>query len=65
MTFLCSKKSDEKTASISFSGSYASKFGFTPGCKVAVNISKGLITIRLIENIDTEFEDPDIKCIEG
>jgi formylmethanofuran dehydrogenase subunit D len=51
MTFiLCSKKPDEESASISFSGNQLRRFGFNTGCKVAVNISKGKIVITVLED---------------
>ena len=64
--FLHSKRPDEKTAYISFSGSHISKFGFHPGSKVSVDISKGQIIIRLIEPFDhgVDTEIIDIDCVE-
>lgn len=56
MTFiLCSKKTDDKKASISFSGSHLMQFGFNEGCKVSVDIRKGKIVITLLENIDKDY----------
>ena len=52
---LCSVKPEEETASISFSGSQLSKFGFNAGCKVIVDISKGQIVIKLID--ETTLKD--------
>ena len=48
---LCSVKSEEETASISFSGNQLAKFGFKAGCKVSVDISKGQIVIKTIDEI--------------
>jgi formylmethanofuran dehydrogenase subunit D len=51
MTFIvCSKKPDEETASISFSGNQLAKFGFNAGCKVSVSITKGKIVITVLED---------------
>lgn len=51
MTFiLCSKKPDEEMAFISFSGNQLSKFGFNAGSRVVVDISKGQIVIKTIDD---------------
>jgi hypothetical protein len=63
MTFLLfNKKPDEKTASISFSGSRLKQFGFNTGCKVAVSISKEKIVISVLE--DTSFKESDNDLYE-
>ena len=54
---LCSIKPEEEMGSISFSGTQLGKFGFNAGCKVIVDISKGQIVIKLIDNTSTEHVD--------
>jgi formylmethanofuran dehydrogenase subunit D len=54
---LCSIKPGEETGSISFSGSQLAKFGFDAGCKVIVDISKGQIVIKLIDNSSNNHVD--------
>jgi formylmethanofuran dehydrogenase subunit D len=50
MTFvLFSKESEKGMASISFSGSHLAQFGFKVGCKVSVDISKGKIIVKAID----------------
>jgi hypothetical protein len=63
MTFIvCSKKPDQQTASISFSGNNLEKFGFSADCKVAVDISKGRIVITSLEGASRESTDN--SCVE-
>jgi formylmethanofuran dehydrogenase subunit D len=47
---LCSKESEKGMASISFSGSHLAQFGFKVGCKVSVDISKGQIIVKAIDD---------------
>lgn len=64
MTFmLFSKKPDEEVASISFSGSHLSKFGFSAGCKVAVDISKGKIVITVLEGTKTKDNGKEVMSL--
>ena len=51
MSFVLFSLTPEKEiASISFSGNHLSNFGFNSGSKVVVDISKGQIVIKLIDN---------------
>lgn len=54
---LCSILSGKGIASISFSGNHLSKFGFEAGCKVSVDISKGQIVIKTIDEISIKGTD--------
>ena len=51
---LCSLIFEKKIALISFSGNHLAKFGFEVGCKVLVDISKGKIVIKAIDEVSLE-----------
>jgi hypothetical protein len=59
---LCSGSSEKGIASISFSGNNLSSFGFEAGCRVSVDISKGQIFIKSIDEMSTKCNDN--KCFE-
>ena len=59
---LCSVTPEREMASISFSGSNLSEFGFKAGSRVLVDISKGKIVIKTIDEISNK--DSSNKCFE-